>query len=106
MLFVVKRAEESESAWRILNARDRDEARAQALAMADGRWIEYGEVNADTGAVSLLGCVRDPSPRRAETGPPAERTMIPARRAGLASPGSRTRPGREDAAGDAAGTSS
>jgi hypothetical protein len=66
MLFVVKYAEESETAWRTLNARTREEARAQAVAMAEERWVEYGEVDAETGLVSLLGCVReDPDePRR------------------------------------------
>jgi len=55
MLFVVRFAGEPDVRWRALNARNSDEARVQALSLAFGEKVEYGSVDPDTGAITVLG---------------------------------------------------
>jgi hypothetical protein len=57
MLYVVRFAGEPDVRWRALNARNADEARAQALALAYGEYVEYGSVDPDSGAIAILGTV-------------------------------------------------
>ena len=57
MLFVVRFAGEPDVRWRALNARNADEARAQALSLACGERVEYGAVDPDTGAIAILGTI-------------------------------------------------
>jgi hypothetical protein len=57
MLFVVRFAGEPDVRWRALNARNSEEARAQALSLAYGERAEYGSVDPETGAISVLGTV-------------------------------------------------
>jgi hypothetical protein len=57
MLFVVRFAGEPDVRWRALNARNSDEARIQALSLAFGECVEYGSVDPDTGAITVLGKV-------------------------------------------------
>jgi hypothetical protein len=57
MLFVVRFAGEPDVRWRALNARNAEEARSQALALAYGECVEYGVVDADTGSIVILGTI-------------------------------------------------
>ena len=57
MLFVVRFAGEPDVRWRALNARDAEEARSQALALAYGECVEYGAVDPDTGEILILGTI-------------------------------------------------
>jgi hypothetical protein len=59
MLFVVRFAGEPDVRWRALNARNAEEARAQARSMAYGECAEYGSVDPDTGAITVLGTTGD-----------------------------------------------
>jgi hypothetical protein len=59
MLFVVRFAGEPDVRWRALNARNAEEARAQACSMACGERVEYGSVDPDTGAITVLGTTGD-----------------------------------------------
>jgi hypothetical protein len=67
MLFVVRFMGEPDVRWRALNARNADEARAQALYLAYGERAEYGAVDPETGSITVLGTVGGHSDyRRAE----------------------------------------
>jgi hypothetical protein len=55
MLFVVRFAGEPDVRWRALNARNADEAREQAHSLAFGESVEYGSVDPETGAITILG---------------------------------------------------
>ena len=57
MLFVARFTGEPDVRWRALNARNSEEARAQALSLAFGECVEYGSVDPDTGAITVLGKV-------------------------------------------------
>ncbi len=54
MLFVVRFAGEPDLRWRALNARNADEARTQALAISNGDFVEYGVVDPESGAITVL----------------------------------------------------
>ena len=57
MLFVVRYADEPDVRWRALNARNSQEARAQALALSKVDDVEYGAVDPDSGKIAILGRV-------------------------------------------------
>jgi hypothetical protein len=59
MLFVVRFAGEPDVRWRALNARNAEEARAQARSLAYGECVEYGSVDPETGAILILGTIGD-----------------------------------------------
>jgi hypothetical protein len=59
MLFVVRFAGEPDVRWRALNARNADEAREQARSLAYGECVEYGSVDPETGAITVLGTIGD-----------------------------------------------
>ncbi|HEX9296870.1 MAG TPA: hypothetical protein VF975_05285 [Thermoanaerobaculia bacterium] len=54
MLFVVRFAGEPDLRWRALNARNVDEARRQALAISNGDFVEYGAVDPESRAITVL----------------------------------------------------
>jgi hypothetical protein len=62
MLFVVRFAGEPDVRWRALNARNAQEARSQALQLSRGDLVEYGEVDPDSGQITVLGTLGDIRP--------------------------------------------
>jgi hypothetical protein len=56
-LFVFRFTGESDMRWRAVNARDVDEARAQALILSNGDLVDYGLVDRESGNVALLGTI-------------------------------------------------
>jgi len=57
MLYVVRFSGEPDVRWRALNARNADEARIQALAIAHGECVEYGSVDPETGSITVLATI-------------------------------------------------
>jgi hypothetical protein len=57
MLYVVRFCGEPDVRWRALNARNADEARIQALAIAYGECVEYGSVDSETGSITVLATI-------------------------------------------------
>jgi hypothetical protein len=55
-LFVIRFAGESDVRWRAVNARNPDEARAQALMISHGDVVDYASVD-PSGSISVLGTI-------------------------------------------------
>ena len=56
-LFVVRFAGESDVRWRAVNARNPDEARAQALMISHGDLVDYAAVDRESGSIAVLGTI-------------------------------------------------
>ena len=56
-LFVVRFAGESDVRWRAVNARNPDEARAQALIFSHGDLVDYAAVDRESGSIAVLGTI-------------------------------------------------
>jgi hypothetical protein len=56
-LFVVRFAGESDVRWRAVNARNPDEARAQALILSHGDRVDYAAVDRESGSVAVIGTI-------------------------------------------------
>jgi hypothetical protein len=57
MLFLVRFAGEPDVRWRALDARNPEEARAQAFRVSNGDLVEYGAVDPETGGIIIVGTV-------------------------------------------------
>lgn len=56
-LFVFRFTGESDVRWRAVNARNADEARAQALIISHGDLVDYAAVDRESGSIALLGTI-------------------------------------------------
>lgn len=56
-LFVVRFAGESDVRWRAINAKNPDEARAQALILSHGDLVDYASVDRESGSIAVLGTI-------------------------------------------------
>jgi hypothetical protein len=56
-LFVVRFTGESDVRWRAVNARNADEARAQALVISHGDLVDYASVDRESGSIAVLGTI-------------------------------------------------
>jgi hypothetical protein len=56
-LFVVRFAGESDVRWRAVNAKNPDEARAQALMISHGDLVDYAAVDRESGCIAVLGTI-------------------------------------------------
>jgi hypothetical protein len=56
-LFVFRFAGESDVRWRAVNAKNPDEARAQALMISHGDLVDYASVDRESGSIALLGTI-------------------------------------------------
>lgn len=56
-LFVVRFVGESDVRWRAVNARNADEARAQALILSNGDLVDYASVDCESGSIAVLGTI-------------------------------------------------
>jgi hypothetical protein len=56
-LFVIRFAGESDVRWRAVNARNPDEARAQALMISHGDLVDYASVDRESGSIAVLGTI-------------------------------------------------
>jgi hypothetical protein len=43
--------------WRAVNARNADEARAQALVISHGDLVDYASVDRESGSIAVLGTI-------------------------------------------------
>ena len=53
-LFVIRFAGESDVRWRAVDARNPDEARAQALMISNGDRVDYAAVDRESRAIAVL----------------------------------------------------
>ncbi len=56
-LFVVRFTGESDVRWRAVNARNVEEARAQALMLSHGDLVDYASVDRESGSIAVLGTI-------------------------------------------------
>jgi hypothetical protein len=56
-LFVVRFVGESDVRWRAVNAKNADEARAQALLLSHGDLVDYASVDRESGSIAVLGTI-------------------------------------------------
>jgi hypothetical protein len=56
-LFVIRFAGESDVRWRAVNARNPDEARAQALMISNGDLVDYASVDRESRSIAVLGTI-------------------------------------------------
>ena len=56
-LFVVRFAGESDVRWRAVDARNPDEARAQALMISNGDRVDYAAVDRESRSIAVLGTI-------------------------------------------------
>ena len=56
-LFVVRFTGESDVRWRAVNAKNPDEARAQALMISHGDLVDYAAVDRESGSIAVLGTI-------------------------------------------------
>jgi hypothetical protein len=56
-LFVVRFTGESDVRWRAVNAKNPDEARAQALIISHGERVDYASVDRESGYIAVLGTI-------------------------------------------------
>jgi len=56
-LYVVRYTGESDVRWRAVNARNADEARAQALVISHGDLVDYASVDRESGSIAVLGTI-------------------------------------------------
>ena len=56
-LFVFRFTGESDVRWRAVNARNPDEARAQALMISHGDLVDYASVDRESGSIAVLGTI-------------------------------------------------
>jgi hypothetical protein len=57
LLFVVRFAGESDVRWRAVNAKNPDEARAQALMISHGDLVDYALVDPESRSIAVLGTI-------------------------------------------------
>jgi hypothetical protein len=56
-LFVFRFTGESDVRWRAVNAKNPDEARAQALMLSHGDLVDYASVDRESGCIAVLGTI-------------------------------------------------